>query len=117
MNETTKQETSDEESGSRHDRMVTPHFNQLTPAEAERLAVLAEECGEVIQAVGKILRHGYESSHPDGGPTNRRTLEREIGDVLYAVDRIALHDLSSINIENAAAMKKQNIKPYLHHAG
>lgn len=22
------------------------HFNQLTPAEAERLAMLAEECGE-----------------------------------------------------------------------
>ena len=35
------------------------NFNQLTPAETERLAILAEECGEVIQAVGKILRHGY----------------------------------------------------------
>ena len=117
MNEPTEREEAHTGSGSRHDLLVTPHFNRLTPAEAERLAVLAEGCGEVIQAVGKILRHGYESSHPDGGPTNRRTLEREIGDVLYAVDRIALHDLSSINIENAAAMKKQKIKPYLHHAG
>jgi hypothetical protein len=36
-------------------------FNQLTDAEAERLALLAEECGEVVQVIGKILRHGYES--------------------------------------------------------
>ena len=41
------------------------HFNGLTPAEAERLAMLAEEAAEVIQAVGKILRHGYASYHPD----------------------------------------------------
>lgn len=34
-------------------------FNGLSPAEVERLALLAEECGEVIQTVGKILRHGY----------------------------------------------------------
>ena len=34
------------------------HFNNLTPGEAERLAILAEECGEVIQIIGKILRHG-----------------------------------------------------------
>lgn len=61
----------------RVDAVVSQHFNQLTPAEAERLALLAEECGEVIQAIGKILRHGYESRHPDGGPTNREALERE----------------------------------------
>lgn len=61
--------------------MTTKHFNDLTPAEAERLAMLAEECGEVIQAVGKILRHGYESTHPDGGPTNREALRREIVDL------------------------------------
>lgn len=60
------------------------HFNRLTPAEAERLALLAEECGEVIQAIGKVLRHGFESTHPDGGPTNRESLERECGDVYHA---------------------------------
>ena len=40
------------------------HFNQLTPAEAERLALLLEELGEAQQAIGKILRHGYASTHP-----------------------------------------------------
>lgn len=41
------------------------HFNQLKPSEAERLACLIEECGEVIQAAGKILRHGYKSEGYD----------------------------------------------------
>lgn len=33
------------------------------PTEAERLVVLMEECGEVIQACSKILRHGWKSSN------------------------------------------------------
>ena len=41
------------------------HFNRLSPAEDERLTVLAEECSEVIQAICKIQRHGYESFNPD----------------------------------------------------
>ena len=61
------------------------HFNKLTPAQAERLAMLAEECAEVIQIVGKILRHGYESYHPETPQeTNRDMLEDEVGD-LHAV--------------------------------
>ncbi len=30
--------------------------NALSPGELERLAFLAEQCAEVIQAVGKIVR-------------------------------------------------------------
>lgn len=62
--------------------MNKPHFNNLTPAEAERLAMLAEECGEVIQVIGKILRHGYESCHPVSGERNRDRLQAEVTDVL-----------------------------------
>ena len=40
------------------------HFHGLSPAEAERLYVLAEECAEVVVVVNKILRHGYESYNP-----------------------------------------------------
>ena len=50
------------------------HFNGLTPAEAERLAMLAEEAAEVIQAVGKVLRHGYYGYHPDEPSLDNRTL-------------------------------------------
>ena len=57
--------------------------NDLTPAEVERLALLAEEAAEVIQVVGKIIRHGYESTHPNGGKNNRELLEHELSDLIW----------------------------------
>lgn len=35
--------------------------NKLNDAQSERLALLLEELGEAQQAIGKILRHGYQS--------------------------------------------------------
>lgn len=94
------------------------HFNKLTPAEAERLALLAEECGEVIQAIGKILRHGYESYHPNDvlKTSNRRLLERELGDVQAAVLLMSSGtDLSSDSIESRKQFKLHHVQQYLHH--
>lgn len=70
--------------------MTDRPFNRLTPAEAERLAYLAEELAEAIQAVGKILRHGYENFNPDKPQdgTNRKQLERELVDVYGAIVRM-----------------------------
>ena len=74
-------------------------FKQTTPAETERLIMLVEECGEVIQAASKVLRHGYECYHPDNAPDNkgrgapqdnRDDLEAEICDVLAAVQMLKL---------------------------
>jgi len=93
-------------------------FNQLTDAEAERLALLAEECGEAIKAIMKILRHGYESRNPDeeDGDTNREALERELGDVGYAVTLMTTSgDLRIANIDAARMRKAVKVKRYLHH--
>lgn len=93
------------------------HFNQLLPAEAERLAILLEELGEAQQAIGKILRHGYESRHPDGGEINRETLERELGDVHHAMIRLCENkDLREEAIHEWAHKKSIKIEKYLHHA-
>lgn len=96
--------------------MKTEHFNQLTEAEAERLALLAEECGEVIQAIGKVLRHGYESRHPNGGPTNREALERECGDVYYCIwQLIGSSDIDGNAMGQRASDKACSVRQYLHH--
>ena len=91
-------------------------FNQLTPAEAERLAILSEECGEVIQAIGKILRHGYDSKHPDGGPTNRGQLELELGDIL-CIGRLMCNenDIRKSAIEDRAKTKPAKLIKFTHH--
>lgn len=93
------------------------HFNELTPAEAERLALLMEECGEVVQVIGKILRHGYESYHPadPNGPTNRELLENELGDLWFAMDFVADNDLRPSEIARAHNEKRGKVGRYLHH--
>ncbi len=94
------------------------NFNKLTVSEAERLALLSEECGEVIQVIGKILRHGFESRHPNGGPTNRETLERECGDLRHSMLlMIASGDLREEKIAESAVNKALNVVKYLHHQG
>ncbi len=67
-------------------------FNKLTAAQAERLAVLFEECGEIVQAVGKTLRHGYDSRHPHKpGPDNREYIQDEISDLVAWISFMVAH--------------------------
>jgi len=95
---------------------VAEHFNGLTPAQAERLALLLEEMGEAQQAIGKILRHGYASSHPDGGPTNRSNLVRELGQVIAAVDlMVGGGDFAPAGLQRYREEKHEKVRQYLHH--
>lgn len=88
----------------------------LTPAEAERLAMLAEECGEVIQAVGKILRHGYESRHPEGVIENRVALARELGDVMAIMELMdEAGDVFKVDTDKYMDIKLLKIHRYTHH--
>lgn len=94
------------------------NFNELTPAETERLAILAEEMGEALQVIGKILRHGYESHNPlnPESLTNREYLELEIGDVQAALILMeSAGDVDSDDIISHMAVKGVKIKKWLHH--
>lgn len=67
--------------------------NGLSHAEAERFVMLAEECGEVIQVVAKILRFSYSNSSPvTDGPNHRVHLTKEVYD-LQAVILMLRDDL------------------------
>jgi|SRR5882762_8221559 len=98
------------------------HFNKLTPAEDERLALLLEECGEVIQIIGKIQRHGYESYNPldpiDERKSNRYLLQTELGDLLASINLMeSASDIYWSNLQYHAWKKKDRVKKYLHHQG
>lgn len=96
--------------------MSTKHFNQLAEAEAERIALLMEECGEVVQICGKILRHGFDSCHPESGEINRHTLMKELGDVEAAVQLMNMEgDIADCTVKGYADVKLRKVGRYLHH--
>lgn len=71
-------------------------FRPLTDAQRERLAMLAEEAGEIAQAAGKALRHGLECCHPATGEINSFSIAKEVTDlVAVAKAMISAGDLPS----------------------
>jgi NTP pyrophosphatase (non-canonical NTP hydrolase) len=93
------------------------HFNELTPAESERLACLAEEMGEAIQIIGKILRHGYNNYHPDNPQiSNKGLLMKELADVQGVYTMLCISgDIPHEKIMDMAYEKRQKMQKYLHH--
>lgn len=94
--------------------MSDKHFNNLTPAQAERLAMLAEECGEVIQIVGKILRHGYDSEHPITGKGNRQLLQKELCDVFAVAAQLHSDGVKGHSVDDLFSAWKKKLM-YSHH--
>lgn len=107
-----------------------PFSSRLTNAEEERLVLLAEESGEIVQAVMKILRHGYASRGPAPldqrsgtadpnaprlGITNRSQLEHELGHHKHIIEMmLAACDIREENIQEACVEKENKIAPFLH---
>lgn len=90
----------------------------MTKSELERLAILAEECAEVVQIVNKIIRHGYNCYNPfdEKRTTNRELLEKEIGDVEFIISLMKKKlDIDSEKISVAKIRKSLTIKRYLHY--
>lgn len=93
------------------------HFNDLTPAQDEVLAVVVEECAELIQAVTKIQRHGLASYHPETLETNVTALAREMGDVLAAFYLVYNHHLVHQDAARHFRDRKlEKLPKFLHHA-
>lgn len=86
----------------------------LSAAEAERLAMLIEECAEVSQIACKVLRHGYENHHPDDPTTtNRDLLTSEMADLIAVYE---LMDVDFARIDAAAQEAAFDRKMrYAHH--
>jgi NTP pyrophosphatase (non-canonical NTP hydrolase) len=93
-------------------------FNKLNDAQLERLYILSEELGEAQQAIGKILRHGYDNKSPDDQLTNRENLEYELGDI-KAVTHLLTNKSelrsSKISVYMLRKLSKFEAGNWLHH--
>lgn len=80
----------------------------------EVMAVLQEECAEVIQAVSKINRFGMHGEWQ--GVTNKQALITEIGDVLAIINVLMKEtdiNISESDIENAIGAKLKKLEIFL----
>lgn len=78
----------------------------------EVMDILQEECAEVIQAVSKIRRFGFESRWPEEtSSSTKEQLETELGDLLAMIDIMVEQCIvSDNNINCARAAKKEKLK-------
>lgn len=91
-------------------------FSPLSPAEIERLAILSEELGEAQQVVGKLIRHGAVGVMGPRRWDNWADLERELGDVVFAIRLLAENGPMSARAINGWANAKRNrIDETLHY--
>lgn len=90
----------------------------LTKEQIERLAILSEELGEVQQIVGKILRFGYKSHHPDKSyiPDNRGRLEEELGDLRCIMNLMYQEeDIDELIIDLNSIAKVDKLNKWMNH--
>ena len=77
----------------------------------EILAILQEECAEVIQAVSKCNRFGIDENKPKNPKTNRQHLEEELGDVLAMIHLLVESGVvNKTNLEYAKQAKFEKLK-------
>ena len=66
---------------------MKPEYKPVT--ELQKLGYLVEECGEVMQAVGKSIRWGLDNYNPElpeeERETNRAWILRELEDLKLAI--------------------------------
>ena len=85
----------------------------ITDLDREVMLITQEECAEVTQAISKIFRFGFDSTHPVTNKTNKECLEEEIGDLLAMIEiliRRAIISDSSVN--EARKLKMEKLKKW-----
>lgn len=77
------------------------------PLTAGGLAKLAEECGELVQVIGKKLAYPVTQDHPDGGPPLDDRLRDEMADVMAAIGVVSeIYDMDKEAFFQRASAKR-----------
>ena len=79
----------------------------------EILLIAQEECAEVIQAISKIFRFGFDAQHPNEDRNNLQRLEEELGDLVCMIGLIMNKKIvSESNVESAAELKLKKLRTW-----
>jgi len=81
----------------------------------EVLAMVSEECGEVVQAIGKALRHGIDDWNPVTGIDNKDAIVTELADVIaVAVLLLEFLEIPQSTIDANYERKFTKLLEYTH---
>lgn len=89
----------------------------LTHAQRERVGKFGEEMCEAGQVLGKINIHGWTPTSFQGITyDNKSDFEREIGDILAAIDLMTVGgDIDMKKVEEWRAKKRKTITSFMEH--
>lgn len=90
----------------------------MKKAEIERLALINGYAAEVQNLISKILRHGFESWHPDDAEqtTNRTLLLKELADLSFAINLAGSKgDFNLMKLNRLMREKKKAVQKYLYY--
>ena len=79
----------------------------MNDKQKEILSIAQEECGEVIVAISKIFRFGFDSRWPEGGVDNRARLTEELGDLMAMVKLMSEYGI--VDLEEMAKAGERKI--------
>ena len=90
--------------------MLNPTGQIVTETQVqEAMDILQEEAAEVIQAVSKVRRFGWESKHPESQQTNLEHLEEELGDMQAMIEilmELGIVSWGSVTVAKRAKIEK-----------
>ena len=78
----------------------------MNDTQIEILSIAQEDCGEVIVAISKIFRFGFDSRWPEGGVDNRARLTEELGDLMAMIKLMSEHGIIDIEEMSKAGERK-----------
>lgn len=82
--------------------------------DSEILNILSEECAEVIQAISKIHRFGFDSCHPNTPEKNNIDhLTEELGDLQCMINLLVKKMvISQTKLDEAAEAKLEKLRQW-----
>lgn len=87
--------------------------NLISDKQREVLLIAQEECAEIVQAVSKCFRFGFDSRWPIDGSNNRENLTEEVGDFVAMVRLMVDYEIIDMSeLEKAAERKMTKLKKW-----
>lgn len=79
----------------------------MEKADRELMNITLEECAEVTQAISKVFRFGWDSTHPDTpNVSNKMHLEEEVGDLMFMLNLLLEKGILNETNVNIAFLNK-----------